>query len=182
MGLGRIGQGIVRVRFKGQATVECAFLIPVVLLLLMMLIQPGILLYDRMVMKAAAAEGCRLIATSSDSMANMEVYESAVKRHLGSIPEQENFHVHKTGCSWSISFEGDETTSTVKVIIENQIEPLPFFDFVSKSLGLTNDAGNFVQRVEMEQEVRASWVQESPDGPYPNDWVHRDDDLLEGVR
>lgn len=48
---------------KGQAAVECAFLIPVTLLLLMLLIQPGIILYNHMVMKAAASEGCRLIAT-----------------------------------------------------------------------------------------------------------------------
>ena len=36
--------------WRGQATVEGAFLIPVILLMLMLLIQPGILLYDRVVM------------------------------------------------------------------------------------------------------------------------------------
>lgn len=48
---------------SGQAAVECAFLIPVVLLLLLFLIQPGIILYNHTVMKAAASEGCRLLST-----------------------------------------------------------------------------------------------------------------------
>ena len=50
---------------RGQSTVEGAFLIPVILLLLMLLIQPGILLYNRVVMQSAASEGCRLISTRS---------------------------------------------------------------------------------------------------------------------
>ena len=36
---------------SGQATVEAAFLIPLILLLLMLLMQPGIILYSRMVMQ-----------------------------------------------------------------------------------------------------------------------------------
>lgn len=39
--------------FPGQSTVEGAFLIPVILLMLMLLIQPGILLYNRVVMQSA---------------------------------------------------------------------------------------------------------------------------------
>ena len=39
---------------RGQSTVEGAFLIPVILLMLMLLIQPGILLYNRVVMQSAA--------------------------------------------------------------------------------------------------------------------------------
>ena len=42
--------------FPGQSTVEGAFLIPVILLMLMLLIQPGILLYNRVVMQSAAEE------------------------------------------------------------------------------------------------------------------------------
>ena len=41
----------------GQATVEAAVLIPVLFTVLLLLIQPGIILYDRMVMNYAAAEG-----------------------------------------------------------------------------------------------------------------------------
>ncbi len=46
-------------REDGQATVEAAFALPVLFLLVLLLVQPGIVLYDRMVMASAAAEGCR---------------------------------------------------------------------------------------------------------------------------
>lgn len=162
-------------RDRGQAVVECAFLIPVVLLVLMMLIQPGILLYNYMVMNAAAAEGCRLLATKTAVSTSEEVYEDTVRRHLGSIPQQENFHVHQSGCSWVISMEGSEESITVSVSIENQIKPLPFFDFGSRVLGLTNAEGNFVQEVQVERDVYSAWVAQSEDGISPRDWVSRDE-------
>ena len=55
---------------------EGAFAIPLVFLLLLLLLQPGILLYDRMVMNAAAAEGCRMLATrSADAGVDAAAYE-----------------------------------------------------------------------------------------------------------
>ena len=39
----------------GQATVEAAFALPISLALVILLVQPGILLYDRIVMQQAAA-------------------------------------------------------------------------------------------------------------------------------
>lgn len=76
--------------FSGQSTVEGAFLIPVILLMLMLLIQPGILLYNHVVMQSAASEGCRLISTrpSGDSL---DAYEGYVIRRLGSVPQQKIF-------------------------------------------------------------------------------------------
>ena len=41
-------------RERGQATVEAAVLIPALFTALLLLLQPGILLYDRMVMQGAA--------------------------------------------------------------------------------------------------------------------------------
>lgn len=111
---------------SAQAAVECAFLIPVVLLLLLFLIQPGIILYNHTVMKAAASEGCRLLSTKTDASADQSSYEDSIRRHLGSIPQQENFHIHQSGCSWSITLEGNEESDSVKVSIENQLELLPF--------------------------------------------------------
>ncbi len=49
---------------RGQGTVEAAFVLPVLLGLVLFLLQPGIVLYDRVVMKSAAAEACRLLAIS----------------------------------------------------------------------------------------------------------------------
>ena len=162
--------------YSGQAAVECAFLIPVALLLLMLLIQPGILLYNHMVMKAAAAEGCRLLATQSVDSGTADACETAIRRHLGSIPQQENFHIHQSGCSWQITLMGADQDSQVSVEIANQVKPLPFFDFAASAVGLTNGDGNFEQRVEVQQTTKSAWLQQSEDGLDPYNWVHRDDE------
>ncbi len=52
---------------RGQATVEAAFAVPVLMVLVLVLVQPGIILYDRIVMEGAAAAGCRLLATLPES-------------------------------------------------------------------------------------------------------------------
>lgn len=155
---------------SGQATVEAAFLIPLILLLLMLLMQPGIILYDRMVMQGAAAEGCRMLATrtaSDDSAA----YEAAIRRHLGAVPQQDNFHVHAAGCSWEIVLRGDEGSGEVAVSIEGQMRPLPLFDFGMAALGLTNEAGAFVQRVEVRMPAYGAWIGASDEGLNPSAWV-----------
>ncbi len=162
-------------RLSGQATVEGAFLIPLILILLMLLIQPGILLYDRLVMQSAAAEGCRLLATRpAGTYGAQEAFEGSVLRHLGSVPEQENFHVHESGCSWKVTFEGNETSERVSVSIENQVKPLPFFDFGARALGLTNGNGNFSQKVQVAQPVKSSWVVGNELGLSPDKWVAQD--------
>lgn len=173
------GRGAVFAR-RGQAVVEGAFLIPALLLLLMLLIQPGILLYNYVVMKGAAAEGCRLIATSSAGQAGTGSFEASIERHLGAVPQQENFHVHASGCTWRIDLEGNEQSDQVRVTIKNEVEPLPLFDFGAQALGMTNAAGNFVQEVTASRAVYNSWVYASEDGLNPDGWVHRDDSLLEG--
>lgn len=155
---------------SGQATVEAAFLIPLILLLLMLLMQPGIILYSRMVMQGAAAEGCRMLATrtaSDDSAA----YEAAIRRHLGAVPQQDNFHIHSAGCSWEIVLRGDEGSGEVAVSIEGQMKPLPLFDFGMAALGLTNEAGAFVQRVEVCMPTYGAWVGASDEGLNPSAWV-----------
>ena len=76
---------------RGQSTVEGAFLIPVILLLLMLLIQPGILLFTTVwLCSLSASEGCRLISTRS-SGDSLDAYEGYVTRRLGSVPQQKNF-------------------------------------------------------------------------------------------
>lgn len=164
--LRRCGAGM----FRAQATVEGAFLIPVILLMLMLLIQPGILLYDRMVMNAAASEGCRLIATQgADALS--AACEGYVKRRLGSVPQQENFHVHENGCSWVVEFEGNEGSEGVSVSIQNQVKPLPFFDFGSRALGLVNENGNFEQKVTVSAVSKSPWVAGCKQGINPEAWV-----------
>lgn len=166
-------QGFINRASAGQATVEGAFLIPIILLLLMLLIQPGILLYNRCVMNSAASEACRMLVTSSISVSDISVYEEAVRRHLGAIPEQDNFHVHTSGCSWEIELVGNEKTAQVSVTIKNEVRPLPLFDFGAKALGMVNEKGNFVQSVQIVQASQPGWVESNPLGFDPSAWVRQ---------
>lgn len=157
---------------RGQATVEAAFLIPIFFVLLLMLIQPGILLYNHMVMKAAAQEGCRLVATKTDVLGeSADRYRDYIHHRLGSIPEQENFHIHDGNCSWNIEIIGSEETDYVSVIITNQLKLLPLFDFGSQLLGLSSETGNFEQVVVAELNTYPSWVTSNDITLSPKDWI-----------
>lgn len=163
---------------RGQSTVEGAFLIPVILLMLMLLIQPGILLYNRVVMQSAASEGCRLISTRS-SGDSLDAYEGYVTRRLGSVPQQKNFHVHEGMCTWEVRFDGGEESDVVTVTIKNQVEPLPFFDFGARSLGLVNEEGNFVQEVSVSARSKSAWVVGNEQGLNPDVWVSQNGSTAE---
>lgn len=159
-------------RQSGQATVEGAFVIPIVFVLLLLLMQPGILLYDRIVMNAAAAEGCRMLATrSSASGADAAAYEEAIRRHLGAIPQQENFHRHAGGCSWRIQLEGDEHATSVRVRIEGSVKLLPLIDLGGTLLGVADSDGSVKLVSEASAPTQDSWVAGSEFGMSPSQWV-----------
>lgn len=156
-------------RADGQATVEAAFLIPLVCLLLIMLCQPLILLYDRMVLEAAAAEGCRLIATQTASGGGRhagESYEAAVRRKLGSIPPVDCFHIHEGGCSYQVELSGDEGSEYVTVAITNKLRLLPVAGFGARMLGRCDGDRVYTQRVEVRMRARPGWVTGGPE-----DWI-----------
>ena len=148
-------------------------MIPVLLLVLLLLIQPGILLYTYLVMQGAAAETCRIVATESLLEQNAEAVENFAKRKLSAVPQQDNFHVHDPLCTWNVYYEGNEATNGVLVQITNEIKPLPFFDFGLAALGLLNENGNFVLKVTHETTTKADWVQNNPIGSDPTQWIER---------
>ena len=101
--------GVLRAGERGQATVEAAFLIPVLFTVLLLSVQPGMVLYDRMVMQAAASDACRLAAVKTDAVGDSsQAVEAFVRHRLGAIPPVPCFHVHDGGCSWEVSVQGDE--------------------------------------------------------------------------
>lgn len=156
----------------GQATVEAAFVIPVLFIALLLLIQPGIVLYDRIVMQAAAAEGCRLLATKTDMSGDMtQSCEAFIKHRLSSIPPQASFHVHETECSWDIKLEGDESSQFVSVTIKNAVRPLPLFDAGATLLGLVDGAGNLHVEVSVSMPTQPVWVDGVEVGRDPSAWV-----------
>ena len=107
---------------------EAAFLIPVLFTVLLLSVQPGMVLYDRMVMRAAASDACRLAAVKTDAVGIRRRpwrRSSAIGwRH----PAVSCFHVHDGGCSWEVSVQGDERSERVSVEVVGKVKPLPFLD------------------------------------------------------
>lgn len=158
----------------GQSTIEAAYTIPLIFVLLLLLIQPGILLYNQMVMQAAAAEGCRLLATKTDGAGqSYEACEKYLLRRLGSIPPQNNFHLHEGECSWDIELKGDEHSDTVEVVISHAVKPLPLLDMGASLLGLTDGAGNVSQVASAASKTQPSWVLGNELGMNPREWVEQ---------
>jgi len=156
---------------SGQATVEAAFLIPIFFLLVLMLIQPAILLYNRTVMENAAAEGCRLLSTRADvGTYSEDKYEGYVKRRLASIPPVEIFHAHSGDKPWDIELIGGENSSEVTVRITNHLKPLPIIDLGASLLRLTDSHGYLVQKVEVTMPTQPEWVWSNGKGG-PADWT-----------
>ena len=157
---------------SGQTTVEAAFLIPILMLLILLLLQPMILLYNRMVMENAAAEGCRLLATATSQGAySPEKHKGYIKRRLAAIPPVQIFHLHEGQCSWDITFEGNETSATVTVQIENRLKPLPLIGWGADFLGLTDADNCLTQKVRVTMPTQPDWVS-SLGGNDPGGWVH----------
>ena len=150
----------------GQTTVEAAFALPVLFLLVLLLVQPGIVLYDRMVMEGAAAEGCRVLATSDGDAAAAEAF---VRRRLGAVPEHDNFHVHRSGCTWEVHCEGGGSADRSQVTVRCEVRPLPLLDGASVLLGLVNERGNLTVEVRRTLPTRAAWAQESLGGASPHE-------------
>ncbi len=155
-------------RCRGQATVEAAFALPILMVLALLLVQPGIVLYDRIAMQSAAAEGCRLLATAGG---DAQMCEDFIRRRLSAVPQADIFHVHSSGCSWDIALDGDDGSGTARVSITNQVQPLPLLGAGAGLLGLTNAAGNLEVRVECEQQVQPDWAVASAGGQPMGDRV-----------
>ena len=157
---------------RGQSTVEAAFVIPVLFVALLLLVQPGIVLYDRLVMGNAAAEACRLLATSTDSQGSMRSSCEAFVRHrLAAVPQHECFHAHEGGCSWTIEFSGDEHSEVVGVTIRNELKPLPLFDAAATMLGMVNAAGHLEIEENVTMPTQPAWASSTEAGLSPQDWI-----------
>ena len=148
----------------GQTTIEAAFALPIVFLLLLMLMQPAIVLYDRIVMEGAAAESCRMLTTAGAAESGT-IAEDFVHRRLAAIPQAPWFHVHDGGCSYRISLSGGESASTVTVSIANEIQPLPLIDGAAILLGATNGAGHLEIAVECSLPTQPEWVSATGTAP-----------------
>lgn len=153
----------------GQASLEAAFLIPLMLLLSMMLIQPAILLYNRSVMHAAASESLRVMATMPQASNKQELMKSFIIRRLGSLPEIDIFHVGIKD-SWEIRLQEDKPQTKQKVSVSHRVRLLPLFDTLLRAFQVSGD-GSIQQEITVESTSQPRWVQKSEWGVVPERWV-----------
>ena len=155
---------------RGQATVEAALLIPVLLLGLVIAVQPGIVLFNRVVMEAAATEGCRVLETASAADEG-EVVEY-VQRRLGAVPAVSAFH--KGLGRWEVEGQGaGQGGECVSVRISHEYKPLPLVGQGMALLGLVGGNGLVRQEVFRETSVHDEWALESEFGLSYESWIDR---------
>lgn len=146
-------------RTSGQSSVEAAVLLPTLMLLLSMLIQPVCLAYTKTLMRGAAAEGVRLLGTTSSE----ENCRAFVLRRLGAVPEVSLFHTGGTE-DWQIEMTQSDGGS-VSVGITGHARPLPFFGALARVWG-ESDGQGVLLKVQVSERLRPGWLE----GSYA-DWI-----------
>ena len=144
--------------------------------LVLLLVQPGVILYDRIVMEGAAASACRFLATLPAG--EEQLCEDFVLRRLGAVPPHEFFHVHDGGCTWEVELSGCEETAYVSVSLSTEVRPLPLLGSVAALFGALNENGNLTVRVDCTEATRPAWAEsaEGIDSPaaLPGAWNRTD--------
>lgn len=146
---------------RAQATVEAAFLLPVFLTLLLLVLQPVCLLYTRSVMEHAAAATARLMITTEG--ADDEACRAFALRRLAAVPDLAVFHAGGP-LSWDIELRrAKDTGGPVSVAIEGAARPLPALGAFVGSVGTLNAQGDVKLRTEVTYEGRPTWLEGSYD-------------------
>lgn len=159
--MGRRPWWVGHVGEEGQATVEAAVLIPTVMVVLALLLQPAMLLYTRAVMSGAAAEGARLATTATYDEA-VSLVDSYVRRRLRAVPDVACFHEGGAD-AWNVSVEQDG--NRVRVCVVGHARPLPLMGVTAGLVGQMDGEGVLLS-AKVERSTRAEWV----GGDY-GDWI-----------
>ncbi len=131
---------------------EAAVLLPTLMLLLAMLVQPVCLGYTRTIMAHVAAETLRVMATSPDE-ANARNY---ALRRLRAVPEASLFHVGADR-DWQVQVGREDEGRVAVATIVGHVRPLPFFGALVSAFG-ERDGQGVVLRVQVRGNVRPAWV------------------------
>lgn len=150
----------VHLETLGQASVEAALMLPILMLLFAMLLQPACLLYTRAIMQQAAAETARaLISRTTSGAFSDESYVAYARRRLSAVPNVAAFHTGGES-GWQIELSGSESSSEVSVSIKGKLRPLPFVGVVATMLGEV-EGDEVVLSVEAQEAARPSWLEGS---------------------
>ncbi len=142
----------------GQSSVEAALLLPSLMVVLALLIQPACLLYTRGIMSSAANEAVRMLATTT----NKDEVTAFIKRRLAAVPEVSVFHSGGAD-DWVVEVEqGDE----MSIAVTGHVKPLPLMGFISAALGASDSSG-LALSVTAKGKSQQVWVEGSYD-----DWAN----------
>lgn len=145
---------------SGQASVEAAALLPALLFVVGMLVQPVCVGYTRMVMRSAAAEGVRLLTTNP----SQDDCRSYVVRRLRAVPNSSLFHAGGEE-SWEIEASAPSGGGDATVSIAGCVRPLPVTGAFVRLMG-SDAGGEVLLRASASANLRPSWLE----GSY-GDWV-----------
>ena len=137
---------------RGQATVEAALLLPALMLVFALLLQPVCLCYSRAIMRAAAAETARAAATAYQG--DVSGCEEYARRRLRAVPDVPLFHVGGSG-DWKVSIERGDTHVDVRIV--GHARPLPLMGALA-SAAWKRDAAGIVLEVELSVDSRPRWL------------------------
>ena len=149
--------GRLILRQDGQSSVEAALLLPSLMVVVALLIQPTCLLYTRCIMSSAANEAVRMLATAT----NKDEVIAFVKRRLAAVPEVSIFHSGGED-DWAVEVEQGEEVS---VAVTGHVRPLPLMGFISAALGTADETG-LAMSVLAKGRSQQVWVEGSYD-----DWA-----------
>ena len=118
-------RGYCCLRTRGQSCVEAAFLLPVLLVFLLVLLQPALMLYHALILENTCQEACRVLATCSNDQ-DMRALDSFITHRLQALPAffaaSDDADEHP---DWSITTQGNAASREVGVTIEGQVRALP---------------------------------------------------------
>ncbi len=134
-------------------------LLPALMLLVALLVQPACLLYARAVMASTAGELARLCATTSEDDEGVRAY---ALRRLGAVPDVALFHEGGPQ-GWEVGVERRD--GRVTVCVEGLMRPLPLLGVLATGFGEVRD-GMVVLRERASRVVAPGWVT----GTY-DEWV-----------
>lgn len=136
------------------------------MVLMALLVQPACLLYTRCVMQSAAAEGCRLVATSTRAAGAAPQAQCAyVLRRLAAVPDAPIFH-EGGEAGWEIELSGSTSAHAASARITTTARPLPFVGVLAGMMGQGDGSGGVVLEVNVSRATRPGWLE----GGY-DDWA-----------
>ena len=151
---------------KAQSTIEAAFLLPVVMLIFLLILQPICILYTKSIMESAVSGAIRILMTWDESREPAEVgIRSYILRRLHAVPEISLFHEGGEQ-DWNIEINGSETSKNVSITIMGHVRPIPLLKLPAKVFCRVSNDGciELVSKIDIQN--KPSWKE----GTY-HDWI-----------